>query len=81
MDLTIRMRISNNVKHPHANCLKLEDRFLSLTMLEFEVEASICSTIKENLLLYCQNVFSICSRRHNLTYFNSKVCLTKKRRL
>ena len=59
MDLTIRMTISNNVKYRHAICLKFEDRFFSLlTMLGHQANASICSTIKENLSLHCRR-FSV----------------------
>ena len=55
MDLPNGMRIIYNVKHRYVVRMKLGDKFLtSLTKLEFEAKASICSTIKENLLLYCR---------------------------
>ena len=55
MDLTIHMRIYNNVKRRHAICLKLGYRFFaSLTMLVLEAKANIGSAIKENLILYCR---------------------------
>ena len=55
MDLLIRMKIIYNVKHRNAVRLKFGYTFLSsLTKLVLETEVSICSTIKENLLLYCR---------------------------
>ena len=43
----------SKVKHCHAICLKLGDTFFaSLTWLLLEAKASICSTVKEILLLY-----------------------------
>ena len=42
-----------NVKHCYAIRFKFGDELLtSLTKLVLEAKASICSTIKENLLLY-----------------------------
>ena len=38
----------------------------SLTNLVLKATTSICSTIKENLLLYCYNFFGTCFCCHNL---------------
>ena len=49
------MRVFYNVKHCYAIRLKFGDKFLTfLTKLVLEATASICTTINENLLLYCR---------------------------
>ena len=49
------MRIIYNVRHRHKIRLKSGDKFLTfLTKLVLVGKTSICSTIKENLLLYCR---------------------------
>ena len=49
------MRIIYNVKHRYVIRMKFGDKFLTfLTNLVLETKASICSTIKENMLLYCR---------------------------
>ena len=59
MDLNIQVKIFNYVKYRHKMCLKFADRFFtSLTMLGLQAKASVCSRIKENLLLYC-HTFSV----------------------
>ena len=77
------MRIFNKEKHRHAICLKLGDIFFtSITMLQLEAKASTCPEIKKKKSNFIfQQFFSICRRCHKLTYFDNKVCLTKKRRL
>ena len=53
------MRIIYIVRHWYAIALKFGDEFLTfLTKLVLEGKASFCSTIKENLLLYCRK-FSV----------------------
>ena len=57
MDLSIRLRISYDVKHRYAVRLKFGGKFLtSLTKLVLEEKAIICSIIKEKLLLYCRKL-------------------------
>ena len=55
MDLPIQVGRFNHAKRNcHATCLKSGVAFFtSLTKLLLEAKASVCSTIKENLLLYC----------------------------
>ena len=49
------MKIIYNVKHRYAIRMKFEDKILTfLTKLVLEAKASICSKIKENLLLNCR---------------------------
>ena len=53
--MRVRMRVTYNVKHRYENRLKFGVKFLtSLTKSVLKAEASICSTIKESLLLYCR---------------------------
>ena len=48
------MRMIYNVKHRQAIRLKFEVMFVtSLTKIVLEAETSICSRIKEIILLYC----------------------------
>ena len=56
MDVYIRVRVIYNVKHHYAIRLKFGGKFLFfLTKLMLEVKSRTCSTIKENLLLYCRS--------------------------
>lgn len=58
MDLSTRIRRINNSKYRYVICLKFGDEFFtSITKLVLEVKASINSTVKENLLLYCGKFF------------------------
>ena len=67
------MKIICNVKHCYAILLKFGNEVLtSLIKLVLEAKASICSTIKKDLL------FGICCHGHNLTYIYNKVCITKQ---
>ena len=54
MDLSIRIKIIYNVRRGYAIRLKYGGKLLIfVTKYVLEAKASICSTIKENLLLYC----------------------------
>ena len=65
-------------KHRYEIHLKFGEKFLtSLTKLELEANASIYFAIKKSTFILLW-VFGICCRFHNLTYFNNKVCITKK---
>ena len=49
------MRIIYNARHPYAVRLKFEDKLPTfLTKLDLRGKASVCSTVIENLLLYCR---------------------------
>ena len=49
------MRVMYNVKHRYAIRLKFGGKFLtSIIKSMLKAEAGICSTIEENLLLYCR---------------------------
>ena len=77
MDLSIRMRVIYDVKYSYAILLKFGDKFLtSLTKLVLEAKASICSTIKENLLLYCK--FSAFVVVIIILHTFLEVCIAKK---
>ena len=59
MNLPIRMRIILNIKHNYAIRLKFRDNYLTcLTNLVLEAKAGTCSTVKENLLLYCRTLLT-----------------------
>ena len=61
MDRSVRIRIIYNVKHRYVIRMKFGDKFLtSPTKLVLKKKSSICSTIKENLLLYCYIVIFFC---------------------
>ena len=74
------MRVIYDVKHRYAILLKFGDKFLtSLTKLVPEAKPSICSTIKENLLLYC--TFSAFVVVIIILHTFLEVCITKKHRM
>ena len=51
------MRLMYNVKNRYAIFLKLRVKFLTfVTKLVLKANTSICSTVKENLLLYCHKI-------------------------
>ena len=72
------MSVIHNVKYHYAIPLKFGDKSLpSLTKLVLKVKPSICSTIKKSAFVLSQ-VLDIFCRCHNLIYFYSKGCVTKK---
>ena len=68
MDNTIRIKTFDNVKH----CLKFRDIFFT-SLTNLALVANICSTIKENILLYRHKFSAFVIAVIILTYFNKKV--------
>ena len=52
--LPLKIRILNNAKPPNIIRLKLKGIFHIFTKLVLETKASVCSAVKEDLLLYCR---------------------------
>ena len=60
MNLTIQVKVFNNVKHFHTICWKFGDIFFtSLTVLRVEAKFIIYSKVQENLFLYCHKFSAI----------------------
>ena len=54
MDLTVDMKVFYNIKHCHSISLKFGGTFFtSLPVLGCEAKATICSAIRESLILSC----------------------------
>ena len=52
MDLSIGMRVTYNVKHRYAICLKFGDELLiSLTKIVLEANVSVCSIKKKSTFI------------------------------
>ena len=78
----VQMRITYTVKYHRGIRLKFVDTFLtSVTKLALEEKASISSTIKKNMFLYCRKFSEIVHRCQNLTYINKNICITTKHSL
>ena len=54
MDPPFLVRIIRNVKHSYAARLKFGDKVFPQTKIIFDAKPSVCSTIKDNLVLFCR---------------------------
>lgn len=69
------MRITYNLDHRHAICLKFRDTFLtSLKKLLLKTEAIICSTIEANTTSILSQAFDI----FVIVIITNNICITKK---
>lgn len=72
------MRITYNLDHRHAICLKFRDTFLtSLKKLVLKTEAIICSTIEVNTTSILSQYFYIVDI-FVVVIITNNICITKK---